>query len=205
MADSRNLERRGGRYRRSLGYLVYLIPIVVILLAYAAVVIATNEPEPFTIVSGPSMQPTIIPGSIEMISDTPFQKLAVGDIIVFKPLLALESNSCQSGAPPTLASDAAIPCFVVHRIVSITRNQNNQIVSVTTKGDNNPYSISYIDNDINSSMYVGQVVLQFPVAGYATQYPYNVTIAALILLALIAEIYLERKDTKQKIETKMDA
>jgi signal peptidase I len=189
-----------GRARRLLGYLVYLVPVVLILLSYAAIVVATNEPEPFTIVSGPSMQPTILPGSIEMISRTPFNDLKVGDVIVFTPIEALLSpEACQSGAPPTLASDAAIPCFVIHRIVNIQRDSSGSIITVTTKGDNNPSSICgpagsiyIIDCEINSTMYVGQVMLQFPVAGYATQYPYNVTIAGLILFALALEVFFER-------------
>jgi signal peptidase I len=188
--------------RKYLSYLVYLIPVAVILLAYGAIVVATGETEPFTIVSGPSMQPTILSGSIEMIAKTPFNQLRVGEVIVFTPLEALLSpQQCQSGAPPTLIEDANIPCFVIHRIVNITVNAQGQRI-LTTKGDNNQESICgpsgsllIIDCDINQSMYVGQVILQFPVAGYVTQYPYNVTLAGFILLALVAEVYFERKTT----------
>ncbi len=189
--------------RKYLSYLVYLVPIAIILLSYAAIVVATGESEPFTIVSGPSMRPTILPGSIEMIAKTPFDQLRVGDVIVFTPLEALLSpQACQSGAPPTLVTDANIPCFVIHRIVSITTNAQGQRI-LTTKGDDNSQSICgpagsifIIDCDINSSMYVGQVILQFPIAGYVTQYPYNVTIAAFILLALVGEVFLERRQTQ---------
>jgi signal peptidase I len=201
LSDSPGGRKSSGR-KRYLSYLIYLVPIAIILLGYATVVVVTNESEPFTIVSGPSMQPTILSGSIEMISKTPFDKLQVGDVIVFTPLEALLSpEACQSGAPPTLVTDANIPCFVIHRIVNITTNAQGERI-LTTKGDNNPYSIcgpagsiDIIDCDINSSMYVGQVILQFPIAGYVTQYPYNVTIATFILLALVGEVYLERKQS----------
>lgn len=196
--------------KKYLGYLVYLIPIAIILLGYGLVIVATNEPEPFTIVSGPSMQPTILPGSIAMISKTPFDQLQVGDIIVFTPLIAIQNPSaCESGAPPTLASDAPIPCFVIHRIVTISKNNQGKEI-LTTSGDNNgpnpdpctggaPRSIGPdVDCDIDSSMYVGQVVLQFPVAGYVTQYPYNFSLVALILVALLAEIYFERVQTQRQ-------
>jgi signal peptidase I len=190
--------------RRYLSYLIYLIPIAIILLGYATIVVVTNESEPFTIVSGPSMQPTILSGSIELISKTPFDKLQVGDVIVFTPLEALLSpQACQSGAPPTLVTDANIPCFVIHRIVNISTNPEGQRI-LTTKGDNNQFSICgpagsflIIDCDINQSMYVGQVILQFPIAGYVTQYPYNVSIATFILLALVGEIYLEKKQSEK--------
>ncbi len=188
--------------RRYLSYLIYLVPIAIILLGYAALIVATGESEPFTIVSGGSMQPTILPGSIEMISKTPFNQLKVGDVIVFTPLEALLSpEACQSGAPPTLVTDANIPCFVIHRIVNISTDAQGERI-LTTKGDNNqisicggPGSIVTIDCDINESMYVGQVILQFPIAGYVTQYPYNVTVATLILLALVGEVYLEKRQS----------
>ncbi len=188
--------------KKYIGYLFYLIPIAIILLSYVVVIVVTNEPEPFTIVSGPSMRPTILPGSIAMITKTPFDQLKVGDIIVFTPIIALENpNACQSGAPPTLATDANIPCFVIHRIVAISNANGKEIL--TTSGDNNrqsfdpcnsaaPRSIQGVDCDINSSMYVGRVILQLPLAGYATQSPYNFYIIALIILALIVDLYFER-------------
>ena len=185
--------------RHYLGYLLYLVPIAIILLSYGAIAVATGESEPFTIVSGPSMQPTILPGSIAVITRIPFQNLQVGDIIVFQPLIALlPGSSCQSGATPTLVTDAAVPCYVIHRIVEITRNAQGQIVTVRTKGDDNTASIRDVDFPINASMYVGKVVLQFPIAGYITQYPYNVTIAALILFALFGEIYFERRNEPKR-------
>lgn len=193
------MTNKPSKIRKYLSYLVYLIPIALIILSYVVIVVATGESEPFTIVSGPSMQPTILSGSIEMLAKTPFDKLQIGDVIVFTPLEALESpQACQSGAPPTLASDAAIPCFVIHRIVNITVTSQGQRILLMTKGDNNEGSICgpggpIIDCDINQSMYVGQVILQFPVAGYVTQYPYNVTLMALLILGVVADVYLERK------------
>jgi signal peptidase I len=195
--------------KKYLGYLFYLIPIAIILLGYVVIIAATNEPEPFTIVSGPSMRPTILPGSIAMITKTPFDQLTVGDIIVFTPIIALENpNACQSGAPPTLATDANIPCFVIHRIVEISNVNGKEIL--TTSGDNNresfdpcnsgaPRSIQGVDCDINSSMYVGRVILQLPLAGYATQSPYNFYIIALIVIALIADLYFERGQSQKPI------
>jgi signal peptidase I len=203
--DLGKLKSKRGSGKKYLSYLIYLVPIALILLSYGVIVVATGESEPFTIVSGPSMQPTILSGSIEMIAKTPFDKLQVGDVIVFTPLEALLSpETCQSGAPPTLVTDANIPCFVIHRIVNISTNSRGERI-VQTRGDNNQYSICgpagsvlVIDCDINSTMYVGQVILQFPIAGYVTQYPYNVTIATFILLALVGEVYLEKKQQENR-------
>jgi signal peptidase I len=201
MSNDKFSKKSPSTKKKYLSYLIYLIPIAIIILGYVAIIAATGEGEPFTIVSGPSMQPTIPSGSIEVIAKTPFDQLKVGDIIVFTPMEALLSpQACQSGAPPTLASDANIPCFVIHRIHKISVNSQGQRI-LETKGDNNEApicdqnTIFIIDCEINQSMYVGQVVLQFPMAGYITQYPYNVTIASLIILFLIVQFYFERKTT----------
>ena len=73
---------------------IYLIPIFAIIAGYGAIIVVTQESYPFTIVTGTSMQPTIMPGTIAVIDRTPFNQLKVGDIIVFTPQIALE-NSCN--------------------------------------------------------------------------------------------------------------
>lgn len=192
MTVKENLKKKSNlRYLR---YLIYLSPILAVFIGYAAVSVVTNESLPFTIVTGTSMQPTILAGSVAVIDKVPFNELKIGDVIVFVPLLA-ESNSCDSGPTPTLTSEALIPCYVIHRVVSITSVNGKRII--TTKGDNNPGSIPFIDEDINSSMYVGKVVFEIPVAGYVTESPYNYFIALLILILLVAEFYWERNTTKR--------
>ncbi len=184
---------------RYLRYLIYLSPILAVFVGYAAISVVTNESLPFTIVTGTSMQPTILAGSVAVIDKVPFNQLKIGDVIVFVPLLA-ESNACDSGPTPTLTSEAQVPCYVIHRIVSIT-NVNGKMI-VTTKGDNNVASIPFIDMDINSSMYVGKVVFEIPVAGYVTEAPYNYFIALFIFVLLISEFFWERnapKDAKTEI------
>ncbi len=176
-----------------LRYLVYLTPILAVLAGYTAISYATNEALPFTIVTGTSMQPTILAGSVAVIDKVPFDQLKVGDVIVFVPLLA-ENSTCDSGPTPSLTSEAVVPCYVIHRIVSVS-NANGQTI-ITTKGDNNAGSIPYIDEDITSSMYVGKVVFEIPIAGYVTESPYNYFIALMILVLLLAEFYWERNAPK---------
>jgi signal peptidase I len=188
------------RPRRSrlyyLRYLLYLVPVLLLISGYGLLIVATGESYPFTIVTGTSMQPTILPGSVALIDRVPFNDLHIGNIIVFVPQLAYLQN-CQSSPGSSLTSETQTPCFVIHRIVSITFNADGNRI-ITTRGDNNGYSIPTIDTDINSSMYVGKVILQFPLAGYVTEAPYNEYIAAVILFALIVELFFDRKQSSAK-------
>lgn len=176
--------------------LVYLIPIFAILGIYGGIIVITHETYPFTIVTGTSMRPTIMPGTVAVIDRVPFDQLKNGDVIVFVPQIALEFKCDVAPPSSSLTSETQVPCYVIHRIVSITTNSQGQRI-VQTKGDNNPGSIPNIDTDINSSMYVGQVVLQFPLLGYATVAPWNERLALLILAALIAQLYFDRRHSKK--------
>jgi len=176
--------------------LVYFIPIFAIIAGYGLIVVATQENSPFTIVTGTSMQPTILPGTIALIDKVPFDQLKLGDVIVHTTQLSLLSP-CDSSPASTLTGEVSNPCFVIHRIVDIRTDTNGNKV-VTTKGDDNSYSIPEIDTGINQSMYLGKVVLQFPLLGYVTEQPYNEVIAFFIFIALIAELFFERKQSSSK-------
>lgn len=179
-----------------LRYLLYLLPIILIILGYFTLVYASGEATPFTIVTGTSMQPTILAGSIAVLWRVPFNQLKIGEIIVFAPPVAL-AGGCDSSAGPSLTSEAnGAPCFVIHRIVSIS-NASGQIV-ITTKGDNNPGSFQGIDYPIYESQYVGVVVLQLPIAGYVTQPPYNEYLGVILLGMFIFELFNGRDSKKEK-------
>ncbi|MDG6996770.1 MAG: S26 family signal peptidase [Nitrososphaerota archaeon] len=181
---------------RYLRLLFYLVPVALLLLGYASITVVTGESYPFTIVTGTSMQPTILPGSVAVIDKVPFDQLKVGEVIVFVPQLAL-LYPCDGSPGASLTSESPVPCYVIHRIVAITTDSHGNRI-IETKGDNNPGSIPYIDTNINSSMYVGEVVMQFPLAGYITEQPYNEYIALVILGALVGELYFERKITAKR-------
>lgn len=184
---------------RYLRYFIYLVPILLFVLGYATITVVTGETNPFTIVTGTSMQPTIVAGSVAMISKVPFDQLKVGDVIVFVPQLA-ERYSCDSGPAPSLTSEVSVPCYVIHRIVAIQVTNGQR--TLMTKGDNNAYSIPTIDYPINQTMYIGKVVLQLPAAGYLAEPPYNELIAALILGLLIGEFYWDRKQPAKNLQLK---
>jgi len=179
--------------------LVYFIPIFAIIAGYGLIVVATQESSPFTIVTGTSMQPTILPGTIALIDKVPFDQLKLGDVIVHTTQLSLESP-CDSSPASTLTGEVSNPCYVIHRIVDIRTDPNGNRI-VTTKGDDNSYSIPDIDTGINSSMYLGKVILQFPLLGYVTEQPYNEIIAFFIFVALIAELLFERKQVSSSKKT----
>lgn len=171
--------------------MLYFTPILALVGGYGLLVLATQEAYPFTIVTGTSMQPTILPGSVALIDRVPFHQLEEGNIIVFTPQLAL-MYPCDSAPQPSLTDDASVPCFVIHRIVEI-QNQGQPDEIITTKGDANPGSISLIDTNITQSMYVGKVVLQLPLLGYVTEKPYNEYAALAIFGALLGELFYDRK------------
>ena len=173
--------------------LTYFIPIFAIIAGYGLIVVATGESSPFTIVTGTSMQPTILPGSIAMIDKVPFDQLKIGDVIVHTTQDS-QYSPCDSSPATTLTGEVSNPCFVIHRIVSITTNSSGVRI-ITTKGDDNTISIGGIDTGITQSMYLGKVILQFPLMGYLTEQPYNEIIALFIFIALIAELLFERKQT----------
>ncbi|MHB8567187.1 MAG: signal peptidase I [Nitrososphaerales archaeon] len=179
--------------------LIYLVPIIAIIFSYFAVIAVTGEQHPYSIVLGPSMQPTILPGAVVVLEHVPFGQLRIGDVIVFIPQVAL--HGCQESATgSSLITESAIPCYVSHRIVSI-QNKSGRII-ITTKGDNNLISIRNIDTNISKQVYVGKIVMQFPLAGYLTVAPYSEYLAALIPLALAIEFLVDRKkssDTFSKL------
>jgi signal peptidase I len=176
---------------RYLRYFLYFLPILAIIGGYGVLTVVTQESYPFTIVTGTSMQPTILPGSVALISKVPFNQLQKGDVIVFSPQLSY-LFPCDSTPTSSLTGETSVPCFVIHRIVNIRYEENGSRV-ITTKGDANSGSIPLIDTNITDSMYIGKVVLQFPLAGYVTETPYNEYIAIVIFGALIGELYFERR------------
>jgi signal peptidase I len=182
---------------------LYILPVVLIIAGYFAISFATGEPSPFTIVTGSSMNPTIIPGSIAMIDKVPFNQLRIGDIIVFVPPVA-QSGKCDSSPPPDITQDAGIiPCFVIHRIVKIRTNPSGQEL-IMTKGDNNPSSIQGIDYWITQSMYVGMVIFQLPVAGYVTQPPYNFYLGSILIALFAIELLWEASSSNAKRKNNPD-
>jgi len=166
-----------------------ILLIVIAVGSYSAIEMATGESAPFTLVGGTSMQPTIMTGTFVIVGKVPFSQLKVGDVIFFAPQIA-QDRQCVHSTESSLAQETTVPCYVIHRIVSISSTANGGEY-VTTKGDNNNVSIQYYDTNITSSMYVGKVILQVPYLGYLTESPFNRYVIVLVLVSIAAQLLWE--------------
>lgn len=145
---------------------------------------------PFYVVVSGSMIPKINIGDIVIIKnnsfETSFDKLKVGDIIVFR-------------APEATTEDGK-PKVIVHRISEIGTSSSKK--AVITKGDANPYSIPGIDFPIFMENYVGKVIYIVPKIGTISMIltpPINYIIMAIIIGLLIYSI--RPKKVQQENET----
>lgn len=83
-----------------------------------------NTSKPVVVVEGPSMEPTLHEGDILIVKKMEPEKIEKGDIIVFNP----------STWPPYIRPNKP----VVHRVIDIKYNEENDQYLYLTKGDNNP-------------------------------------------------------------------
>ena len=179
-----------------------LVLLAIVLLVSAAawmgIAAALNSVAPFSVVSGGSMRPTLYAGDVVVLDAVPFNKLKVGDIIVFRAPVYNQEGSCRVVLE-------GIPCYVVHRIVQISNSSG--IPLLETKGDNNPTSENGVDCLVGSSGqcspaitesdYVGKVVYCLPYLGvldFAVPRPFNYAILAVLVITIVlVEVVLGRE------------
>ena len=133
------------------------------------------------IMIGNSMSPSIRDND-GMVVDSrfPFDKLKVGDIIVFSSY-----GTSNSGQHIT----------IIHRVAQIiTDDQGDRIIR--TKGDANPASIPGIDYPVFQQNYIGKVISVRPQLGSNTAI-YDLLILAVIGSAAVIGIYFYRKRHKK--------
>ncbi len=186
---------RASRSRRTL-LLFTLVGVIVagsvLILYYGA--LSLNDP--FSVVYGDSMEPTLSKGDIVILEHVPASQLKVGDIIVFRSPIYNNLTSCD-------VKKMLIPCYVIHRIVKIEEtNGSTPSILLETKGDNNLYpepgadcvgpSILNCTPAINQNDVLGIVVFRLPALGvfaFAAAPPYNyLLILGLIALVIVAEV-----------------
>jgi len=95
-----------------------------------------------TVLSGPSMRPTIWAGDIVVTKEVPLDQLAVGDVIRFY--------------------DFEGPRFVIHRVIEIDEHEGDY--TIITQGDN----VNAPDDPITGEQVVGKVVAILPKIGYVS-------------------------------------
>ncbi len=79
----------------------------------------------------------------------PFENVTVGDVIAFRPDPEEVKTAKESGV---IVADFSAD-YIMHRVVSVDSEDG-----LTTKGDNNDFSIDGLEEDITEDMYIGKVV-----------------------------------------------
>ena len=179
----------------------YIIVIVVIAAAFiiwfGIIRFAFGVNNPFYVVSSGSMIPNLNVGDYVIIKhgssnssndNSSFNKLKIGDIIVFKT--------------PGVSTDGEHK-VIVHRVAQILNaDSTNGERIIRTKGDANPYSIPYLDYPIKGEDYIGKVVYVIPKVGLITRAiapPLNYIIIGVIAVILVYYIKNQKKmDNKKK-------
>lgn len=139
----------------------------------------------FYVVASGSMVPTLNINDFVIVSKlTPFSKLKVWDIIVFKSVGSLIPHELHE--------------TIVHRIIQISSGTNGDRI-VRTKGDANPRSIPFIDYPIEEHNYVGKVVYVVPKLGVISKMM-NPPTNYLIVAGTIALIVIYYTRTRKREE-----
>jgi signal peptidase I len=125
----------------------------------------------FYVVFSDSMIPNLNTGDIVFVENedhkirSSFDKLKIGDIIVFKP-----------GSSAILDQESAKT--IVHRVIEVEIDPNGTRV-IRTKGDANPYSIQSLDYPIIKEDYIGKVIHVIRYLGLLLMY-FDILIRVLI-------------------------
>ena len=156
-----------------------IIVVVGIAIIWIGLRVAFGTENPFYVVSSGSMIPNLnIFDVIIVQGNVPFEKINIGDIIVFNR--------------PQIHDKV-----IVHRVAEIL-NDDPRIVR--TKGDNNPGSIPGTDFPITKQDYIGKVVYVVPQIGYVTRIltpPINYIIIAVIVgIMLVKQLGKSKSDNQ---------
>ena len=168
---------------------IFYVSIIVIgiSIAYLGIRFTFGTYNPFYVVVSGSMTPTLNISDFVIIShNIPFNKLRVGDIIVFQSPGSLISNDQHE--------------TIVHRIVHIyTGTEGNKIIR--TKGDANDGSIPNIDYPIREKNYIGKVVHVIPKLGLIAKIispptNYYITIGIIVITVLYYSRIVRKEEQK---------
>jgi signal peptidase I len=153
--------------KKTIKYILLIALAVAII--WIGIRIAFGVDNPLYNVASDSMVPNLNVGDFVIIShNIPFNKLQVGDIIVFKSPAVMEEGKQET---------------IVHRVAKIVTNFHGSRV-IVTKGDANPDSMSGIDYPIREENYLGKVTYVVPKLGLITRVitpPINYILIAIVL------------------------
>lgn len=165
-----------------------IIVVIGVLIIWMGLRVVFGTENPFYVVSSGSMVPElqvfdvlVVQGIDPMFCSffdscegTEFEKVRVGDIIVFNR---------PSGQDRV----------IVHRVATIV---NEDPFTIRTKGDANPTSIPGTDFPITEEEYIGKVAYVIPQVGYVTRVltpPINYIIIAIIISVMIGKQLIKNK------------
>jgi len=155
-----------------------IIVVVGVLIIWFGLKIVTGTDNPFYVVSSGSMVPILQVYDVLIVDGKiPFDKVQVGDIIVFNR---------PSGHDRV----------IVHRVAAII---DENPFTIRTKGDANPASIPGTDFPITEEEYIGKVWQVVPQVGYITrimQPPINYIIIAVIIGIMVFKQISKNKKEK---------
>lgn len=157
--------------QRILKYLIFIVVIAIV--GWIGLKLLFGADNPFYVVVSGSMVPKLYIGDLVIINHIRFDKLKVGDIIVFKARI---ENGQEEGA-------------IIHRINSIRPIGNSVIV--IAKGDANLVSMPGVDFPITNENYIGKVVYVIPKAGVAVRFispPVNYIIFGIIIVVVVLKL-----------------
>ncbi len=134
-------------------------------------------------VTGDSMEPTIKEGALIISRSSPYEKLEVGDIIVFKRRLLVASTNGTAEATAKYLDNT-----ITHRIVSIEAD------GIHTKGDNNQADDQY---PVTVDGLVAKVVWWCNYAGFPLWFMFELGgfywLAGAVVVNVVLILWIERR------------
>jgi len=145
--------------------------------------------------------PTLHVGDLIIVHGIDRKQIVVGDVIVFHKPLAVPTSSDE---------------LIVHRVIELETNPNNNLTYFETSGDasgnmSDPFDTDYRgedyvwNNKISEKLVVGKVVLRVPWVGHISLFMRNssglLIIVVLIIAILIVEFIIPTF-TREETETK---
>ena len=160
------------------------IVVIAVIVIWIGLTTAFGTQNPFYVVASGSMIPALQVYDIIVIQGhEPFEKVQVGDIIVF------DRPSDHNRV-------------IVHRVESIL---SEDPLTVRTQGDANPSFIRGTDYPITEEEYIGKVAYIIPQVGYITQIlkpPMNYIIIAIVIGIMIIKQFTGKKKDVEDIVSK---
>lgn len=170
------------KQRATSGFVKDIIIVAIgIAIIWVGLKVTFGTDNPFYVVSSGSMVPNLNVFDVIVVNgNDPFDKLKIGDIIVFNVPVTHEK-------------------VIVHRVAQFL-SEDPRIIR--TKGDANPGSIPGVDYPISKQDYIGKVVYVVPQIGYVTRIltpPINYIIIAVIVGVMIVKQFGKPKESSEGV------